>query len=73
MAINILFFSSCFSVIMISLPRLRTVSVISLCVLGVLTVLNIVVFLETGNSVKKGKVKFLSDMHDCRKIPRHMY
>ena len=57
--INILFFlfNSCFSrfVIMIS-PRLRTVSAISLCVLGVLTILNSVIVLETANSAKKGKV-----------------
>lgn len=54
-----------FSVIMISL-RLRTVSAIALCVLGVCVILNTVMFLETVNSVKKGKVKLFSDMHDCQ-------
>ena len=60
-------------------PRLRTVSVISLCVLGVLTILNIVVLLETGNSVKKGTVKFLLCMivekfHcTCTELFNHVY
>lgn len=47
-------------------PGLRTVSAIALCVLGVCAILNTVMFLETANSAKKGKVKLFSAMHDCQ-------
>ena len=59
-------------------PRLRTVSAISLCVLGVLTILNTVIFLETANSVKKGKVNYflicvILDGFQCTELFNHVY
>ena len=59
------FSSFYFSVMMIS-QGLRTVSAIALCFLGVCAILNTVMFLETANSAKKGKLKLFSAMHDCQ-------